>query len=370
MAPMSENPDISTGGNLDGPAIQPPTGITPNFDNPPNKNNLVRVVLILFIVITSVSVLIRMYSRIMLKKVKITDILGLAAFVIYIAFIYLYFKLLNSYGWFVHMWDLRLRDFPEVNQMYFQGIMIYFGIIILIRSAIMLEWIAIFAPQRTRGFFFWSSSFVLVIHNLIYIAMIITELAGCSPFEKNWNLLIPGKCIDTIAIAIINSAVNLAFDLIIFFLPQKVIWGLQMKTKKKIGVSFLFAVGVIAIVAATFRLVFSLRFYTSKDTTYAFSGVSLWCHAEVTCGFIVFCCPVAPKTLSHLELQKLASGLRSWAGNSVRKLVSPGASSKGSIIRATHKQFAPGTPQNSDEYEMDITVVRLIPAEYIANGPN
>lgn len=75
--------------------------------------------------------------------------------------------------------------------------------------------------------------------------MIIVELAACSPFERNWNPLIKGKCLDTVGLAVAISAVNLAFDLIIFFLPQKVIWGLQMRIKRKIGISFLFAIGIL-----------------------------------------------------------------------------------------------------------------------------
>lgn len=366
---VNQNPNTPLASKLDGPATQPPTGITPNFDNPSNQNSLVRAVLILVLVITSLCVLIRVYSRIILKRIKIVDILGLAAFGLYISFVYLFFKLADSYGWFVHMWDIRLRDFPAVNQIFFQGLIIYFCIVLLIKSAILLEWITIFVPDGSRNFFFWSSCSVLTIHTLFYVSMIIVELAACSPFERNWNPLIKGKCLDTVGLAVAISAVNLAFDLIIFFLPQKVIWGLQMRIKRKIGISFLFAIGILAIVAAIFRLVSSLQFYKSKDTSYTFSGLALWCLAEVTCGFIVFCGPSAPKTVGHLELQELASGLRSWAGSSVRRLVSSGASSKGSMTRTTRKRSKSSMSQNGNDYEKEnATPVPSIPAEYATNG--
>ncbi|KAI1451510.1 hypothetical protein F4805DRAFT_451206 [Annulohypoxylon moriforme] len=367
MAPVNQNPNNPLASKLDGPATQPPAGVTPNFDDPSNQNGLVRAVLILVLVITSICVLIRVYSRVILKRIKITDVLGLAAFGFYISFVYLFFKLVNSYGWFVHMWDIRLKDFPAVNQIFFQGLIIYFCIVLLIKSAILLEWMTIFVPKGTRNFFFWSSCSVLVIHALFYISMIVVELTACSPFEKNWNPLIKGKCLDTVGLAVAISAVNLAFDLIIFFLPQKVIWGLQMRIKRKIGISFLFAIGILAIVAAIFRLVSSLQFYKSKDTSYTFSGLALWCLAEVTCGFIVFCGPSAPKTVGHLELQELASGLRSWAGTSVRKLVSSGgsgASSKGSMTRTTRKRSKSSMSQNGNEYEKDVTPVPSIPTGY------
>ncbi|KAI1088515.1 hypothetical protein F5B19DRAFT_471047 [Rostrohypoxylon terebratum] len=366
---VNQNPNTPLASKLDGPATQPPAGVTPNFEDPSNQNSLVRAVLILVLVITSLCVLIRVYSRLILKRVKIVDILGLAAFGLYISFVYLFFKLADSYGWFVHMWDIRLRDFPAVNQIFFQGLIIYFCIVLLIKSAILLEWITIFVPDGSRNFFFWSSCSVLTIHTLFYISMIIVELAACSPFERNWNPLIKGKCLDTVGVAVAISAVNLAFDLTIFLLPQKVIWGLQMKLKRKIGISFLFAIGILACVAAIFRLVASLQFYKSKDTSYTFSALALWCLAEVTCGFIVFCGPSVPKTVGHLELSEIASGLRSWAGSSVRRLVSSGASSKGSMTRTTRKRSKSSMSQNGNDYEKEnATPVPSIPAEYATNA--
>lgn len=121
----------------------------------------------------------------------------------------------------------------------------YFGILILIKSAILLEWITIFVPTGTRNLFFWTSWSILVIHALFYLSMIVVELTACSPFEKNWNPLIPGKCLNTIAVSVAISAINLPFDVVIFLLPQRVIWGLQMRSQRKIGISMLFAVGIL-----------------------------------------------------------------------------------------------------------------------------
>ncbi|OTA98516.1 hypothetical protein M426DRAFT_258556 [Hypoxylon sp. CI-4A] len=356
MAPANLNPNFSLGNVLEGPAAPPPDGTLSDFNNPPNKNGLVRAVLILLLTITILFVLVRVYSRLILKKITISDVLGIAAFALYVSFVCLFFKLADSYGWFVHMWDLQLKNFPAVNQLFYQGLLIYFAIVVLIKSAIVLEWIAIFVPDRTRNFFFWSSCSVLVIHNLFYIAIIILELAACSPFERNWNPLIEGKCLDTIDLAVAVSAINVTLDVLIFLLPQKVIWGLQMRNQRKIGISLLFAVGILACVAAGFRLSASLQFSKSRDTSYTFAGLALWCLAEVTCGFIVLCGPSAPKTIAHLEIQQLASSLKSWAGSSVRKLTSSGNSSRGSVFTVTHKRSKSSLSQNGRRPRKDDTI--------------
>ena len=129
--------------------------------------------------------------------------------------------------------------------MLFQGLIIYFCVLLLIKSAILLEWTSIFVPMGTRDAFWWISNLVLAVHVLFYVSMIIVELTACTPFERNWNPLIAGKCLNTVGVAVAISAVNLFFDITIFLLPQRVIWSLNMRTQKKLGISFLFGVGVL-----------------------------------------------------------------------------------------------------------------------------
>lgn len=59
---------------LNGPALAPPDGVIPNFDNPPNKNYIAQAVVPLCLVLTSIAVFLRVYARIFcVKKVEIPD---------------------------------------------------------------------------------------------------------------------------------------------------------------------------------------------------------------------------------------------------------------------------------------------------------
>ncbi|KAI8944291.1 hypothetical protein F4801DRAFT_600057 [Xylaria longipes] len=352
MAPTNQNPNHPLGGNLDGPATAPRPGLVPNFNNPPNLNNLVRAVLVVILVITSIVVLLRVYSRIVLRRVDLPTILVLVAFPLQLAFVFIFFKLVNTYGVFVHMWDLRLRDFPGVNQLFFQGLILYCSIALIIKPAILLDWISIFCPEKTRNFFFWSSCTVLTTHVLLYISYLIIELAACYPFEKNWNLLIPGKCLHTTGLAVGVSATNLAFDVIIFLLPQKVIWGLRMRFWAKIGISIVFSIGLLACIVAAFRLYSSIQYSGFSDITYTCSGIALWSLAEVTSGFIVLCVPCIPKALDRLELNRLGSSFGSWAGAFVQKLVGSGASTTDSPSGPAGKRSKPTMTQCEGAYEL------------------
>jgi hypothetical protein len=60
--------------DLDGPALAPPPGIVPNFNNPPNQNGLARGVLGATVAIATVSMVLRLYGRFyLLRKVSPED---------------------------------------------------------------------------------------------------------------------------------------------------------------------------------------------------------------------------------------------------------------------------------------------------------
>lgn len=57
--------------DLNAPALPPPDGITPNFDNPPNANDLAWGVLMACAAISTICVILRFYGRVfLLRKVQ------------------------------------------------------------------------------------------------------------------------------------------------------------------------------------------------------------------------------------------------------------------------------------------------------------
>ncbi|GAW11907.1 hypothetical protein ANO14919_012600 [Xylariales sp. No.14919] len=198
----------------------------------------------------------------------------------------------------------------------------------LLKVAILLQWTRLFVPRGTRGPFYWTCHSALWINILLYTSIVIAICVSCTPFAKLWDLTLPGICRANREIIDICTAVtNLASDLIILLLPQPVIWKLKLKSQKKIGIAFVFCVGVFAIVSAAFRVHASVRFFRSKDKTYLVSSVALWGIAELTCGILIYCMPSIPKIFRHSRLsfksfKALAPSaglslelIRSWRGS-------------------------------------------------------
>ncbi|KAI0439268.1 hypothetical protein F4803DRAFT_532008 [Xylaria telfairii] len=301
---------------LDEPALKPPAGTYSILDNPPNQNALVEGVSLLCLAVTTIAFLIHAYSRVFVfKSLRIEDFLIFASYSSYIVYIYLTFRIINGLGWFVHQWNVRVRDAAEFSYVIFIGANIYNVVIACGKAAIILEWIRLFVPVPTRNLAFYGFRVVLVVNTVYYAAATITQNLACTPYRYSWDKTIPGgHCIQLAEVYVASASIDIVTDIVIFMLPQQVIWQLQMSTKKRFGLSLIFAVGIFGILSAIFRVIVSLNFEKAEDGTYSVSTVALWALAEMTSVFIIACVPAVPRVFSSQAIPKAASRLASWVG--------------------------------------------------------
>ncbi|KAI0412036.1 hypothetical protein F5X98DRAFT_30740 [Xylaria grammica] len=302
---------------LAGPALAPPEGVVANFDNPPNNNRIAHATFVICLFFATFSFFVRMYARILgLRSVKLEDALTFVAFANYIGYIYCCYRLMIEYGYFIHQWDLHLGDLIEITYILQIGGVLYSVTLPLLKASILLEWTRFFVPQGTRNVFWWLCMTLVGIQLSFLVASVFALSFACIPYQRIWDFTIPGKCIKKSELEITSAAIHLVSDVVILVLPQKVIWSLHMSMRKKLGVSFIFSLGVLACVSAILRLVSTIEYSTSDDVTYAVSAVVLWALAEMTCGFVVVGMPTAPKILLETRLiSRIKSSFRSWTGS-------------------------------------------------------
>ncbi|KAH9904189.1 hypothetical protein F4778DRAFT_734341 [Xylariomycetidae sp. FL2044] len=288
---------------LNGAALTPPGDTVSNFENPDNENGLTHFAVAICLIVSTFGMLTRGYSRIVcVKRVEIEDYFAFAAYGLYIGYIYITYWLLDSVGFFVHQWDIRVKDFTTVLYIVHVGTDLYSVVMMLMKGSILREWVRIFVPRGTRGTFFWTCCVVMVMNAAFYSAILFVDNLSCFPHQRIWDKTVPGSvCLDTRPVSVAAACVNVVLDFFTFLVPQKVIWSLQMSIQKKIGVALLFAFGLLACAAAAARIAYSLRYYTSDDTAYTLSAVSLWAIAEMTCMFLVFCGPATPKVIKSFK---------------------------------------------------------------------
>ncbi|KAI0468865.1 hypothetical protein F4859DRAFT_186176 [Xylaria cf. heliscus] len=285
---------------LDVPALPPPEGIISNFDNPPNNNSLGYGILSAMLAIASVVVFLRISSRIMAtRRFRFEDCMysntkkhslrhysnytslgnrcicsstsppavqhllnsftqGL--FVTYLACAY---HALEFPGFYVHQWNVRLGEIP-----------------------------------RLQYWFYVASN--------AYNAMIGT-------LKRIWDPTITiGHCyVDANGLYLAGTIINLISDLAILVTPQRVIWRLNMTRNKKLGISFIFAIGILCCGIATARIVTTVTSASILDATYNLPLLVFLGTSEMLCALLVFCVPAIPLAITTLGVNRLYSHISS-----------------------------------------------------------
>ncbi|KAI0442915.1 hypothetical protein F4803DRAFT_517274 [Xylaria telfairii] len=344
---------------LAGPALAAPSGIVANFDNPPNRNDIAHATFVICLFFATFSFIIRMYARLVgLRPVKLEDGFTFVAYATYIGYIYCCYRLMVEYGYFIHQWDLHLGDLIEITYILQIGGVLYSVSLPLLKASILLEWTRLFVPQGTRNVFWWLCIILAGIQLSFLVASVFALSFSCTPYQRIWDFTIVGKCIKKSELEITSATIHFASDIVILILPQKVIWSLHMSLKKKLGVSVIFSLGVLACLSAILRLVSTIEYSTSPDVTYAVSAVILWALAEMTCGFIVLGMPTAPKVLIEMRLvSRIKSSFRSWTGTNQSDSKNTGLS-QASKASSTAKSY-----QKIDDKEIPLRNLKTLDSE-------
>ena len=304
---------------LDMPAMKSPEGHIPQFDNPPNKNHVAHIAVTICLVAACVGMLGRMIAR--RKLLHAADYVGLVSFGFYIATTYFLYSLIHSPGFFVHQYDMRLRTMVTFNKRIFIITHLYIGCVVLIKVAIILEWLRIFSAN-VRDWYYWVSHFILwtnVLHAVISIILVNTSAL---PYRAIWDPTIRRTEVrlNTAQTNLAGACLNIIYDVLLLVLPQQKIWSLHIQTHKKIGISIVFAFGLIALAAAAARLDATVIRKKNPDYTYSYSRLGLWTYAELTCGILIFSIPALPKVVEQMKPGLIVSTIRSWGSTSIRWL--------------------------------------------------
>ncbi|KAI0905940.1 hypothetical protein F4823DRAFT_566287 [Ustulina deusta] len=305
---------MSSGIDLNAPALDPPPGVTANFVNPPNHNHAVVGIYTVSILITAIFVFIRIYAKfVFLKAPRLEDYLLLPTFAVYLGHCAFWLMMIHTTGHFVHMWDFTIGGLAPFYRNGFYAFILYEAVMLAIKPMILLEWMRIFASAGPRTAFNWTCYILATVNILLYLASILTDSVSCHPREYWWDRTIPGgHCADTRKLPIVTGILNAVIDLFILLLPQGIIWRLNMSRQKRLGVSFVFLVGTISVGAAITRTVLSFTYADSWDVTFNFSLAGTITLVEMTAAIVVFAAPTVPKPTSHLV---------KVAGSSVGRLI-------------------------------------------------
>ncbi len=110
-----------------------------------------------------------------------------------------------------------------------------------------MQYLRLFAPQKTMNPFMWyTARVVLVVTGVYYIISTFFTIFACAPRNAIWDPLVTGAtCFDNNTLVLVTCLFNIVSDIVILALPTRAVWKLHIPTKRKVGIVLLFAIGVL-----------------------------------------------------------------------------------------------------------------------------
>ena len=102
-------------------------------------------------------------------------------------------------------------------------------------------------PSQRKSKIYWATTLVFWFNVLFYASNFLVAIFYCTPRKKIWNPQARGHCVNVYLLIISSAAINAFSDLVIITIPMCVIWRLHMATKRKIGLSIIFAFGILYV---------------------------------------------------------------------------------------------------------------------------
>ena len=196
---------------------------------------------------------------------------------------------------------------------------VYQAVVVVTKISIVLLYLRIFPREVSRNFNYICYAVIVTLAAYL-LAMCIFFGMQCKPisfFWKRWDGKHTGRCINYRLGVYIGSGVNIAFDLVIFFLPVPRLLKLHVKDKRrKIGVVFIFLVGLFVTVCSIIRLQYIAQIGQYANATYHYNEIGLWSGVEADVGVICACMPSIAGPILHFFRKTVGSKLYSSGGKS------------------------------------------------------
>ena len=300
------------------PALRTPPGDERLMSTRSPEQAGVYVCSVLVAVVPGILLCLRLYTKLrILKRTDLTDYLTVVAYLILISMLSMGRFCLNAGGG-AHQWNITLEQFHRVVFWAWVNEILYSPVISIIKTVILLQYIRIFAPNRSIDPLLFFTSWTLIILTILWnFACFWVSIFACSPVEKFWNTLITdGKCLDFALNILLTCLFNIITDTLILVLPSRAVWRLQIPIKKKFAITSLFAIGLMFVIPAEFPrstadifdhsacianamiiLYVSRQDGTTADISYNVAWMGLWAYAEIGLGITVICTLSLPKLI-------------------------------------------------------------------------
>ncbi|GAB1201922.1 hypothetical protein APSETT445_000519 [Aspergillus pseudonomiae] len=192
----------------------------------------------------------------------------------------------------IHVAEVAKEDLAKYAKMLISLVMqlanasqiMYGPLIFITKLSILLLYIRVFAPTKKSWMYIFIHG-LLWFNAAFYLADTLLEIFACVPREKIWNPDVHGYCVNVNAMILATAILNTISDFSLLILPIFSVWRLHMQNSQKLGISAIFAAGLLS--------------------------------AEISAGIIASSLPAVPSFFRHVK-GKVATAIGSEAKSTSR----------------------------------------------------
>ncbi|KAL1799355.1 hypothetical protein ACET3X_003392 [Alternaria dauci] len=234
------------------------------------------------------------------KPIEAQDVLLYIAFAAYLAFTILYivitpifFKIQELQLGRIAPWPTMKEDIVLASRVMWQSGMEYWTCLWFVKVSLLALYKKLLSGMPKKYLYIWWGTLVFCI--VTWATCIITGPGlACDNtkafFDEGAVCLSPGETRRQTANLYYAYAVDTVTNMMVMFLPIRLIWNLQMDRPKKIGCGLLFASGLVCILFSTIRIVQVGQ--DGKPRSPDPKWLTMWTIIECSTAVIIGCCPV------------------------------------------------------------------------------
>ena len=204
-----------------------------------------KALVVIGIVVCTLLIALRLFSRRWLQNIgwKEDDFVALLAWALMVPYAAIFYSMVDAYGFGRH-W--LIKPMPIMT-----GFLKREYALNLLYSSYQLSKISLCILYKRIFIFLWFEicCWILIAAFTGYlIGTFITNIFLSIPVQAHWTpTMTPKKVVDQFALYHANIYFNITTDVILLVLPLSVVWTLQMSMARKIGLTGVFAVGVLCV---------------------------------------------------------------------------------------------------------------------------
>ena len=149
------------------------------------------------------------------------------------------------------------------QQLYYFGEISYYACVALTKVAILCLYLRL-AFQKSFRRLIWACMALVIIPVLIFEGVTIFQ---CIPIHKAWDATgnVPETCVNVNAVFYAQAGLDIFQDAVVYVLPLRMLYRLQIPRRQKIALMMVFIVGGFVVITGMVRLNFLKVAQNTRD---------------------------------------------------------------------------------------------------------